>query len=190
MNFLDNITLTQKDLIIRLPYRVGYYISQADKTGGDESDEKEMQALSNIIEGYAETMLVSEAIQYVMTETIQQKHLWGEWNAKLNMVPKECRAAMEVVEAHLGKKDMHGFQVHLMEIGEAVALAFCEVEHVIVEEQNAVQKLQSRVGSYVHGLTGKGVAVSHKYDEAAYINISPDEKQALSRIAQGLGIKG
>jgi hypothetical protein len=64
-------------LVVRLPYRVGFYVSASDKTGGEESDAAEMAALEGIVTFYVEDFCKSEFAQAVMLETIQRKAEWA-----------------------------------------------------------------------------------------------------------------
>jgi hypothetical protein len=186
MNFLDNVTHAQRELIISLPYRVGHYISQSDTTGGDEATARELQALSNIIHGFADSMLGSEAIQYVMTETLAQKAKWQDWSKKMRAVPKDCKTAMDIMVAHLPEKDITAFQNHLMEIGEAVAMAFKEVQE---QDHNppALKKIEAKLQQILKSLSSKTQKPKRHHLEA-YASISPNEREALHKVAVALGV--
>ena len=41
MSFLHNLSPEDREMLISLPYRMGYWISQSDTSGGDDSDEEE-----------------------------------------------------------------------------------------------------------------------------------------------------
>ena len=61
-----------RQTLIRLPYRIGYWLSQSDSTGGDESDEIELQAMESLILAYGEDVCKSEFTQSVMEKTIAE----------------------------------------------------------------------------------------------------------------------
>lgn len=188
MNFLDNVTLSQRELIISLPYRVGHFISQSDKAGGDEADNRELQALHNIIHGFADAMLGSESIQYVMTETLAQREKWGEWSKRPRSVPKDCQTAMDIMVAHLPDKDITAFQNHLMEIGEAVAMAFTEV-HEPDHNPPPLKKIESKVQGFLKSLSAHKTGALPRHELEAYVSISPNERYALQTLAEALGVK-
>ncbi len=187
MNFLDQVTHGQRELIISLPYRVGYYISQSDTTGGDEAESREMQALANIIHGFADSMLGSESIQYVMTETIAHQDKWPEWSKKLRTVPNDCRTALDVISVHLNEKDVTAFQNHLMEIGEAVAMAFQEVE-APRDEAQPWKQIEAKIKEFLDSLKPQTLRPP-RHEMEAYLSISPAEREALRKIAAALRVK-
>jgi len=177
MSFLDNLTLDHRQTLVRLPYRVGLWISQCDSVGGNTADERERQALYNILHGFAEDMFGAEAIQYIMSETIRQKADWENWGSNIDMVPNECRDAIDLLREHTDPKDAKAFKTHLMEIAEAVALAFREDESVSVF---------SMFGMYVNYVLAPKEKGRRKKSFTEFLNISANERKALSTIAQAL----
>ena len=69
MGYLDHFSEEERQLLIKLPYRAGLWISASDTTGGDESDEAEKQALASIVRGFTEDFLKSEFVEAVMRES-------------------------------------------------------------------------------------------------------------------------
>lgn len=183
MSFLDQLTPDQREFVVSLPYRVGLYVSQSDKSGGDESDEKEMQALSNILQGYAQEIFGAETVQYVISETVAKKDQWGRWGAKVDAVEADCHRAVDVLSELVDPKEVSAFKQHLMEIGEAVALAFREVGDDM--------PFLDRLKFYFYYFRGKSRAAKQKriymsFDE--FLNISLDERKALNKIANALNV--
>lgn len=178
MNILEKLTIDEKDLITRLPYRVGLWVSQSDDTGGEQSDAAEMTALANIIHGFTESVFGSEDVQYIMAETLRNKADWVNWTSNVGDVPDEAMRAHDVLMLHLDAKEMNAFRARMLEIGEAVALAFREDEGDQDEREGLFARLL--------GLFGAGKPQDH--DE--YINISSKERAALQLLSQALSMDG
>lgn len=179
MNFLDKINANHKDMIVRLPYRVGLWVSRSDVSGGPESEAHELQALSNIIHGFSEEVFGSETIQYIMHETIKRKNEWERWGDGLERVPDDCRKAIDVMREFADEKDANAFKVRLLEIGEAVALAFREDD-----VDKPVSKF-SALGRYaIYKLTAKGKNKAQSFEE--FLNVSAGERKALEAISDAL----
>ena len=71
--------------LIRLPYRIGYWVSQSDQTGGNQSDDVEQQALEGVILSYGEDVCKSEFTQSVMEKTIAGYDLWHGWRENIEI---------------------------------------------------------------------------------------------------------
>ncbi len=177
MNFLDKLSADHREALVRLPYRVGLWISQSDSEGGRDSDERERQALYNILHGFAEDMFGAEAIQYIMSETIKHKADWVNWGGNIDLVPIECRDAIHLMREHAEAKDFAAFKTHLMEIAEAVALAFRE------EGKSSVFSMFGMYVTYVLSPKEKGRRTK-SFSE--FLNISPRERKALSALSRAL----
>lgn len=176
-NILEHLTQNEKDLIVRLPYRVGLWISQSDETGGEQSEAAEMTALSNIIQGFTEQVFGSEDVQYIMAETLRQKNDWPNWADNMGDVPDECMRAYDVLTLHLDEKEMNAFRTRILEIGEAVALAFREEEPAKPSYEGAFS---------ITRILGILRLYSRDQKDDAYHNISAKERAALHLLAQAL----
>ncbi len=176
MSFLDQLTADQRDIVVSLPYRVGLWVSDSDKSGGNEASLHEMQALSNIIHGFAEEMFGSETMQHIISETLAKKERWAEWAKHSSSVPEDCRFAVDVLKEKTGNKDVAVFRNHLMDIGEAVAMAFHE------ERGKAVT-----VRAYFSYIFRKRKSRGGGSTFSDYLRISVNEHKALSALAQALG---
>lgn len=182
MNFLDVLTADQRDLLVSLPYRVGLYVSESDKTGGNTSDEQEMVALDSIITGYAREVFGSETVQYVISETVNRKSEWPRWSTNLDGVQVECHRAIDILSEHVDPKEVSAFKAHLVEIGESVALAF--------REYGKSTPIMDKMKMYIHYYKSKSHAAkankpAKTWDQ--FLNISLDERKALCNIAHALG---
>ena len=181
MNTLENLTQDQKIFIASMPYRVGLMVSESDTTGGVEANVKEKIALGNIIHGFAEQVFGSELLQYVMQETINKKDDWNEWQGGLEDVPEQAKKSCEILREYFDEKEVHAYAIRLMEIAEAVALAFRERQEISTMEEMKL-RLQYTLGQW----RSRGKRGAHiSFDQ--YLNISPSERQALSALSDALG---
>lgn len=185
MSFLDSLGPEQQDMIVSLPYRVGLWVSHADSAGGDEASEKELEALSNIIQGFGADVFGSEAIQSIMNETVSRRDKWDDWAHNYKNVPEDCKKAVYYLGQYGSDKDVTMFQTYLMEIGEAVALAFRErdEENSFFEEMHVhivywMSRLRAMLGSNVPART---------IDD--FLNVSHRERRALQSLAAALGTR-
>ncbi len=181
MSFLEDLTLDQREMIVSLPYRAGLWVSYSDETGGGEADEREAQVLSNIIHAYAEDVFGAEVLQYIISETLLRKEEWKKWSQNISSVPKECAQALHILHEHLDEKDISAFKIQILEIGEAVALAFRE--EVPLESFADKFKLYKSYAAFsLKNMRDKRRRKS--FDE--FLRISPSEREALSVLARAL----
>ena len=184
MSFLDEISVDQRKLIVSLPFRVGLYISQSDETGGDESDDLEMEALDSIVTAYAQEVFGAETVQYVISETVARKGEWSGWSDDLDSIQSECYRAIDILADVVDDKEVTAFKRHLIEIGESVALAF--------REYGENTPFFDKMRMYLYYLKGKRHAKRFNYNYKQweqFINISLDERKALERVASALNMK-
>lgn len=182
MSFLDILTISQKETLISLPYRAGLWVSQSDESGGSAADEEELQVLSNILHGFTHEIFGSETMQYIMRETVARQDQWESWGADLSSVLDDCAIAVDVLILHTDPKDVHAFQNHIMEIGQAVALAFREYD-----EAGAVEKLSLWL-SYNLGQFKAMLFKKPHVPKQEFFNISGSERKALWALSNALGV--
>lgn len=183
MNFLDQLNSSHRELLVSLPYRVGLFISQSDESGGDESDEAEMQALDAIITGYSQEVFGAETVQYVVGETVQRKPEWDEWGKDVSGIEHDCYKAVDILSSVVDQKEVNAFKSSLLEIGENVALAFREYgasTSLIEKIRMRLDYSKSRKAAFKAGVAPK------EWDQ--FINISLDERKALRHVARSLGV--
>lgn len=182
MSFLENLTPDQRSMLVTLPYRVGLYVSQSDVAGGEEADERELLTLSNILGAYAGEVFVSETVQHIIRVTLEQKDDWPHWRAEIGNVEGDCRRAVDVLSGFVDEKEVSAFKQYLMEVAEAVALAFREVQDL-----SFFARLRLKGLYYRNKWQAKRFSMSYKsFDE--FLNISADERKALEGLAQALDI--
>ncbi|MEZ5814096.1 MAG: hypothetical protein R3E13_05150 [Alphaproteobacteria bacterium] len=181
MDVLNKLSVEERTLIVSLPYRAGLWVSQSDSAGGDEADEKEHTALANIVDGFSQNVFGSELLQYIMNETVGRKDEWPVWEEASGDVLRDCARALDVLRGVVDEKDVSAYSMRLMEIGEAVALAFREYEEGSALEQFRVyvsylfMKLKRRLGK----------RPSKSFDQ--FLSISARERKALGKLAKALG---
>ncbi len=181
MSFLDQLSEDQRKLLVSLPYRVGLFISRSDSTGGDDSDDAEMQALDDLITGYSQEVFGAETVQYIVGETVNRKAEWGDWSKDLNNIEDDCYKAIDILSSNVDEKEVNAFKKHLIEIGESVALAF--------REYGETTSMIDKIKVYLFYIKGKKHAVKHNQpykDWEQFINISLDERKALRTIATAI----
>jgi hypothetical protein len=170
--------------IVRLPYRVGLYISMSDQTGGSESDDAEMAALANVVTYYVEDFCKSEFAQGVMLETLRYKDDWPNWKEDIQTVPDDCKKVFDALSGRQDVKDIVAFKNNLLEIAIAVAMAYREfnssAEPWAERFRVYLSVLMRRIKAFLKGEQPDSV------DQI--LNISRDEKAAINILANTLGI--
>lgn len=179
-NILEKLGDRERKRIVSLPYRVGLWISLSDQTGGDKADAKELLALNNILIGFSQDVFGSELMQHVMEETVARRSEWEKWTADIDNVPQEAAGAVEILRQHVIEKDVGAYVTRLMEIAEAVAVAFREFDEVSSLEQFKMRALYAR--SYVMAKLGGRPPRSF----AQFVRISLSEREALNTLARSL----
>lgn len=179
--WLAQLSPDQQKLLVRLPYRVGAFVSSSDSTGGMEADVQEKLALRTLLTAYVQDTLKSPQVQALMEATIQHQPEWPQWLEGLETVPAECREAIDLLSEFMHPKELGAFKSNLIEIAITVALAFREIDVTAV----GVQKLSiygrlwlERWQAFIQGraMTGQ--------DEI--LNVSAAEKAALQQIGRAL----
>ena len=183
MDVLDQLSAAQRTLIVSLPYRAGLWVSVSDQAGGDEAHNKELTALANLIDGFAQQVFGSELLQYIMSETLKRKDEWGQWSQDIENLPGECEQALSILRDYVDEKDVTVYAMRLMELAEAVAVAF--QEHPI---PTGTQKLQL-YGSYLMNIFKARLQKIPAKSFEQFLSISKDERKALERLATALHVQ-
>lgn len=172
-----------KKKLIRLPYRIGFWLSQSDQTGGEESDELEQQALESVILSYGEDVCKSEFTQSVMEHTVALYEEWDKWDENIEDVPKECESIMYLLSTEVSPKSLNDFKSSLFEVAETVALAYRELEE---KETNFLDNLYMQIRI----IQKKWDALVKRYEFSLdhVLNISPSEEEALRTLKGALRI--
>lgn len=184
MSVFDAMMMEQKNLIVALPYRVGLFISKSDDAGGDGAQDKELQTLSNIIDGFARDVFGSELVQEIMGHTLARRDDWHVWQENWQRVPQECTEALGILGGYVEAKEIKAYRARLIEIAEAVALAFSEYNEK-PDFATHISALKAFLGAKLSAQkNGKPV---RSYDQ--FLSISPAERAALSRVAAAMDVQ-
>ncbi|MBL4589680.1 MAG: hypothetical protein JKY11_06360 [Alphaproteobacteria bacterium] len=179
----SNLTASEKELIVRLPYRVGVWISESDDLGGEDADLIEQQALIVIITAYVEDFCKTEFVQRVMEQTVAHKAEWSSWHENIDTVPDECRKVMHFLSGKIPDKEIMAFRANLTEIGYSVAMAYREFD----DEASFTIRIQTYLRLWLERVSAliKGDVVQSQ-DE--FLNISASERIALERLSEVLAL--
>lgn len=183
MSFLNELPDSDRELLVSLPYRVGSWLSHIDDDGGDEADEEEKKALASIIDGFTRDVFGSEVVQYIMMETLAQKDHWEKWAGNTNDIHEDCQRAIDILNEAVEEKEVSAFKRRLIEIAEAVALAFREYDNL-----NFATKLKVYVLYYKEKYKANKKKQSYKTMDQ-FLNISLMERQALYALAETLDVE-
>jgi hypothetical protein len=181
MSFLKLLSRDQRVKITSLPYRVGLWVSLSDSGGGVEAEARERQVLENIIAGFTQEVFGSESVQHIMAETLAQKDKWPDWAAKPGNVLEDCRQSLVILGDHIEPKELNAFCRRLLEIAEAVALAFGEGEGQGLKHQILTSAEYYSEWFFVR-LKGKDFMSLERYRR-----ISRAEREALRELSFALG---
>ena len=184
MTILDQMSDEQRNVVVSLPYRVGLWVSESDQSGGEDSNEQELKTLDGLIQGFSGQVFGSELLQYIMADTVAKRDHWNEWAKTLSDVPDDCEKAVDILRSYADEKEVNAYVSRLMEIAEAVALAFREYE-------GKLSPLQSLI-LYIDYMVFRMKAKKHQPQMKSFeqfLYISPHERKALNEIAKRLGTR-
>ncbi len=128
MAYLDHFSAEQRNLLIRLPYRVGLWISASDDSGGAEAAAAERQALAAIVQGFTEDFLKSEFVEEIMRATVQHVDEWDQWGGKTENIPDEVRRGIELAALYIDYKQINALKQSLHDVAMTVAMAYREFD--------------------------------------------------------------
>ncbi|MDB5491969.1 MAG: hypothetical protein JWO78_1818 [Micavibrio sp.] len=180
---LEHYTKDQLDLLIKLPYRIGLFVSSSDDTGGDESAEAEMQALSLIVTSFAEDYLKSQFVQTMMEQTVSRRNEWESWGENIEAVPGECFKAIDLLCDYLDRKQVASFKLTMMEIATSVAMAYREFD------DNS--DISTRIKMYSRVLLDRLRAIMNgnkSFNADEVFNVSDAERRALDKLIESLDL--
>ncbi|MFP4314405.1 MAG: hypothetical protein ACLFR0_08780 [Alphaproteobacteria bacterium] len=182
MSFLDTLPAADRELLISLPYKVGVWLSHVDERGGEEADQEEKDALASIINGFTRDVFGSEVVQYIMTETLENKDKWKKWSEQCDNIHQECQRAIDILNEAVEEKEVSAFKRRLIEIAEAVALAFREYDDL-----KFITKLKIYLLYYKERYKAAKQNQSFKTLDQ-FLNISLKERRALYALAHTLDV--
>ncbi len=181
MTLLSSFSLSEAELLVSLPYKVGVWVSHADDEEGERDDALEMKALETCIKAIAKLHEDQPFIKDVSRETLRQKDLWPEWTDQSFNALRDGEQAMALLAGKASQDDRKNYKAVILEIATTVAQAFGEFGSFDDGDDE---------GSLFGGIVGKivgGFSSLSQSDAGHPMNISPAEDSAISRLAQALG---
>ena len=179
MSQLSELQPEERGLLIGLPYRVGVWMSHSDDESGEADDIKEMKALEHIIKSIAKVHEQSAFVQEVAQETVSRKEKWETWAAHSFDILGDCEKAMAVLKRAVPANDLKDYRNTLINIAETVAAAYGEFGMGAEEDETSF-------GSFLNKVVGK---FKGEAQEADFMNISPAEDDALTRLKMALRLE-
>ncbi|MGB0719995.1 MAG: hypothetical protein ACPGRX_05955, partial [Bdellovibrionales bacterium] len=120
----------------------------------------------------------------IMAETLKRQDQWGAWAERIEMVPQECEQAVSALRMYVDEKDVKAYVARLMEIGEAVALAFREVDELASFKDKMLLRFEYW---QLQRKARRNKTPVKSFDQ--FLQISMHERQALWALAKALGAK-
>lgn len=184
MAYLDHFSAEQRDLLIKLPYRAGLWISASDTTGGDESEAAERQALAAIVRGFTEDFLKSEFVEEIMRASVQRMDEWDQWAGQPENIPGEIRRGIEIAALYIDYKQIHALKQSLNDVAMTVAMAYREFD------ETTPFAVQMRIYSqYWLAYARSYVKKTQPPIMDQYLNISAAEHKALGALNAALRLQ-
>ncbi len=176
---LNSFSEEEKSLLVKLPFQVGFNISEADGDGGEENERLEMEALFRILNLLPGVYHHVPLIQQILGETRDGHENWDAWKDGSFDVTKECTNAISLLKEKASDAEAKAFRKALLEVADTVARAAGEggMLEIRMEPDSAflqsVKKIMTAVGMI-------------KKDDSA--NISAAEEVAIDKISQALQV--
>ena len=175
MSALSDLLPEENELVVSLPYKAGVWISHADDVGGTADDRREMAAIENVIVTMAKLGKASNFVRDVAHETLSQKAYWPQWRAQAGALFTDCNKATSFLAGYVSKEDLHEYRLFLWRIASAVAQAHNELGAEKKFNENLIAGFFEKIADKITG-----------EDDDAFMNVSPEEQAALSRLKQAL----
>ena len=176
--------LSERDdiCLLSLPYIVGIMVSHADDEEGEYDDELEMRALERILIAYAHEKQLSPFVNDVVLRTISSKDQWQGWVDRALSALPQCKHAINVITQEFGKEEARNYARMLLDVGEAVAMAYGEFGMGDFDDDN--EGVLSRfIGKFSAKIKGEK---PNNDEDSGLANISAAEQAALDRLAEAL----
>lgn len=178
----QELTARQKQALISLPYRVGVWVSHADDEEGEYDDEMEMRALQRILVAYAHEKALPPFVDSLVKDTLSHKDSWQDWADMAMTVVPQSKKAVGFLYARYGETEGRAYAQMLMDVGEAVAMAYGEFG--MGDETDSETVLGRFIMKFTAKLRGEGGAD----DGPGLANISAAEQAALDKLDAALAI--
>lgn len=182
MTSLSTFTDEEKIKLVKLPYQVGVHISHADDAEGEEDDQQEMQALSNILRALPGLHTEQPLIQEIFQETVKRKEDWPSWHTGIFDLDKECQEAIALLKSKATQAEAKAYRKALLEVADAVARA--AGEYAVFEIRHEPDSVFLKFLRQLSGI----FSFTKSSDNNSLSNISPAEQDALDKLSQSLKV--
>lgn len=174
-----NYTEEERELLISLPYRVGFWMHEADDAAGDEDDRKEMEAIDRSLRSMVGLYQSVPLIPQICRETLSRNDSWPAWQEQSLDILPECERVKTLLRAKATKKELMTYCTMLKAIATAVAQAAGEYDVIEYrhEGNNFFERLIGRL---------MGTISSTRREEELAANISASEDAALMKLSAAL----
>lgn len=175
--------LSERDdlCLLSLPYIVGIMVSHADDEEGEYDDELEMQALERILIAYAHEKPLSPFVHDIVLRTISSKDQWHDWVDRALSALPQCEKSIALIKGEYGKDEARNFAEMLLDVGEAVAMAYGEFGMGGMDDDQ-----EGMLSRFIGKFTAKLQGGENSNEESGLANISATEQAALDRLATAL----
>lgn len=170
MAFKD-LTDSEKDLVISIPYRAGIWISHIDdneKTGVD--DKKEQQALDKAIEQYSKMGKKMPFVAFVCSHIMKSQIPQVSWENGTEQFFDALGQSVSICKEKLSKSDVKQYKQLIWQLAMVVAQAYGEDKDP--DNEMHVNRFFEWVGTFM------GTPSLKKIPE----NMSAREKSALQKL--------
>ena len=170
MSHLKKFSPEERELVVSLAYRTGYWISHIDDLENTKRDDKwEEAAMDKAIRRIARQHVKGSLPGEVMMHVDKSRLKWSDWQIKSEEphVLGDVQKAKDVILKHLSKKELKQYKHVLWYMGLVVAQAFGEDD-----DPDQEMHFDNLIGGIKEMLFPKKLASTPE-------NMSRDEKQAL-----------
>ncbi len=176
---LNSFSEEEKDLLIKLPFQVGFNISEADGDGGEENELLEMEALSRILRLLPGLYKHVPLVQEILIKARDGQSEWESWQEGSFDLTSECTKAIKVIKAKAGDNEAKALRKALLEIADTVARAAGE---------GAMLEIRTEPDSGFLRLVKKAMMSFGMIKEDDSANISSAELAAIEKIEAALTV--
>lgn len=174
-DFLDD----ELRLLISIPVRTAFWMSQADDAKGTErDDDMERVAVEKALRRIFKLTDDNAFTNDVVEEALKRRDLWSEWEQSCATVLDDIPQALSLVQGRLPKDALAGYQRAVFYIARVVAQAAPEDESV-----SSVKSIPGFLQKIVDRFSVKTTLQTLE-------NVSDAERAALQKLQTALTLKG
>lgn len=179
---LSQLSGSEMELLVSLPYRAGMFVSYADDVDGESDDEIEMAMLEASLKAVADMYAGDPVLSGIFKQALLLKSEWPKWQTKVFLIAEDAQAAIMLLKSKAGEGVAKSYRAALMEIATTVAQAAGEFDQ-FDDVAEAKKGFGALVGKIVGGFSGLS-----KDDQNHPANISASEQGALFELSEALKV--